>query len=85
MENRSSESEENPKRLSLRERIGELIFGKEEDLVLRPINDRGGSVGLYQGPSGPIVTIAKINDNVRHGRDPGYGLPPDALSDPNAP
>jgi hypothetical protein len=57
----------------------------DEKLVLRPLNDRGGPVGIYSGPSGPIVTLARIQENIRHGRPAGEGLPPDPLNDPNSP
>jgi hypothetical protein len=54
-------------------------------IAFRPLYDRGGAVGIYSGPSGPIVTIARIMDNVRHGRPAGHGIPPNALNDPNSP
>lgn len=57
----------------------------EDRLVLRPINDRGGPVGVYNGPSGPIATLVRITENAKQGRDLGEGLPPDPLNDPNSP
>jgi hypothetical protein len=53
--------------------------------ALRPLYDRGGPVSIYQGPSGPIVTLAKIQRNVASGRPPGEGLPPDPLNNPDSP
>jgi len=53
--------------------------------ALSPLHDRGGPVSVYNGPSGPIVTIAKVMDNVSKGRPAGEGLPPDPLNDPNSP
>jgi hypothetical protein len=58
---------------------------KRERLVLRPINDRGGAVGVYSGPSGPIATIVRMMNNVSRGRPPGEGLSPNALNDRNSP
>jgi hypothetical protein len=50
------------------------------------MNDRGGGIGLYSGPSGPLVTLAKIARNVRRGAPPGKGLPSKRpFSDPDSP
>jgi hypothetical protein len=79
--------------LSLRETIGlhkkrrdyRILNDEKRYPVLRPLHDRGGRVSAYSGPSGPIVTITKIVDNISKGRPAGEGLPPDPLNDPNAP
>jgi hypothetical protein len=54
-------------------------------IAFRPLYDRGGTISIYSGPSGPIVTLARIMQNVSRGRPSGEGIAPGALNDPNAP
>lgn len=63
----------------------QLSLEERDDIAFRPLHDRGGSISVYSGPCGPIVTIARIMDNIRHGRPAGEGIPPNALNDPNSP
>lgn len=49
------------------------------------LQDRFGPLSVYSGPSGPIVTVSKILDNVSKGRPAGEGIPKNALNDPNCP
>ncbi|MBX4197613.1 hypothetical protein KW801_03615 [Candidatus Saccharibacteria bacterium] len=57
----------------------------DEKIVFRPIDDRGGPVSVYSGPSGPTVTLGKVMKNVGQGKPAGEGIPPGALNDPNSP
>jgi hypothetical protein len=66
-------------------RLREWFVSDPSEIAFRPLYDRGGSLSVYSGPSGPIVTLARIMENVSHGRPAGYGIKPNALNDPNSP
>jgi hypothetical protein len=54
-------------------------------LSFRPLYDRGGPISVTPSADGPIGTLARIELNIREGKDPGDGLPPDPLNDPESP
>ena len=61
-------------------------LGRDETPAFRPIGEHySPTLGVYQGPSGPIATLARVSQNVREGRSASEGLPPDPLNDPNSP
>lgn len=53
--------------------------------ALSSLYDKGGRVGAYSDRDGPTVTLAKIVQNVAHGRPAGKDIPPDPLNDPASP
>jgi hypothetical protein len=57
--------------------------GWEDDLLsYRPLHDRGGGVSVYQGASGPIGILARIELNWRTKReDIGEGVPDDPFNE----
>ncbi len=56
-----------------------------DTLSFRPLNDRPSPVSGVPSADGPIATIARIELNAKNGLPLDYGLPPNALNQPDAP
>ncbi len=58
---------------------------RRDRLSFFPLHDRGGPVSLSPSADSALGTLAQIELNDRNGREPGFGLKPGQLDDPNSP